>query len=293
MVVPVASLWAAGFAQLHFTITKLDARFTTFDQLGYHLYLSVQGLLKLFNANFFGAPELATQTFAELINFGLLALIFVCPLILRVTRRELAWWQWFVVLQPHFIVLVYLMSNQASDLSSVRYLVLVPFYGAIGLALLIGAITHARIRLFLGVVILGCAAANAFPIATTLAAGYQSPNARDFAIVRMAQQHGLTKGYADYWSGNINTYVSGYRIQFIPASCAPDGLHFYAWLVDDAVLRRQAAQSFYVYDSQAGGSAACGPATLNRQFGSPAEVIAIDNHTTIFVYNYDITVRLA
>src|SRR5262249_33497668 len=78
----VAGLLATGFARLHFAIAKFDARFVALDQLGYHIYLAFQGLLILFNADFFGRQPLNRHTIGTLVNFGVLALIFAAPLLL-------------------------------------------------------------------------------------------------------------------------------------------------------------------------------------------------------------------
>jgi hypothetical protein len=209
LAVPVASLWTALFARLHFSSVPFHPAFVTLDQFGMHVNLGFQGILTLFNASFFGSSPFGKHAIGSLINFGLLSLVLAAPLILRATHRQLSWWQWFIVLQPHFVVLIFLVSNQVNGAISARYLILVPFYGAISLALLFRSMPNARVQLLFIAVLLTSIAFNALPEAKSLAHGYQNPNARNYAIIRVADQRGLTKGFGDYWDAPINTYLSG------------------------------------------------------------------------------------
>lgn len=288
-----APLWGRIFALLHVSAASQRMSFVGLDQLGYHVFLAFSGLLRMHNADFFGQPVMDVRTLPALINFGFLALAFAAPVIFWRLRRRLAWWQWFVVLQPYYYVVTFILNTQVYDPGSVRYLVFEPFFEVVTLCLLMQSITVARLRYALqGLLVAGCLL-NLGLMAPTLAAGYQNPNAHDQAVVHSVRQYGLTKGYANYWSANIHTYLSGNSIQFIAARCGSSGMSPYRWIMDDRTLQMPAARSFYLIDETTQGSDACTRDQVQSQFGPPAQTVAIDSQTTLLIYNGDITLRMA
>jgi hypothetical protein len=117
-------------------------------------------------------------------------------------------------------------------------------------------------------------------------------NAHHQAIVQSMRRYGLTKGYADYWGADINTYLSGNSIEFIAAKCRADGVHTYRWNMDDRVIHQPATRTFYLVDKASQQSDSCTVAMVERQLGTPAETIAIDSQALLLIYNDDITVRM-
>jgi hypothetical protein len=288
-----APLWSGVFRLLHVSAASQRMYFVGLDQLGGHVYLAFAGLLRMQNADFFGQPVMDVHTFPALINFGLLALTFAAPVIFWLLRRPLAWWQWLVVLQPHFFVATFIVSAQVYDLGAARYLVFEPFFAVIILWLLIEAVAIVRLRYVLQGLIVASCLLNLGLTAPTLLAGYQNPNAHDQAVVRVVRQYGLTKGYADYWSANIHTYLSGNAIQFIAARCGPHGMYPYLFNMDDRALQAPAARTFYLVDRTTQGSEACTLDEVRRQLGASAQTVAIDSQSELLIYNGDITARMA
>src|SRR5262249_47157076 len=111
-VAAVASeLWKGLFALLRVATPPAHGPIAGPDQWGYHLTLAVTGLLSMHAADFSGPPVMDLRTLGGLANLGLLALMFAAPAILWALRRPLAWWQWFLLVQPYYFVVIFTLSG--------------------------------------------------------------------------------------------------------------------------------------------------------------------------------------
>ena len=185
----------------------------------------------------------------------------------------------------------------AVDLSTTRYLVTLVLSSVVFLGLTLQSQSKNE-RLVVSILLVTATFFNILTtykdtspayIAAGASIGSNIANSDDFALINAVQKLDLTKGYGDYWNGNINTYLTDGKISFLPASCSQNGLSKYTWLVDDSQFSRPAKRSFYIIDPE--HIPTCSLQQLTQQFGPPTETVHVLDKT-IVVYNYDITSRL-
>jgi hypothetical protein len=208
-----AALLAGGLIGLlgGFTTVPLAGSFVRMEDLPKNLSLTVQGVLLLFGANFFGQPFATGQTFTIL--FHLLGLGFV----LFVGRQMIAAWrrgrQPDLVLQVMLVamafdVAAYLFSNQAIDLLTSRYLIPFFVFGSV-IAGRAGArfLSRPPLRtaaIAVGIVYMGFLAAS-------LRAPAASSESTD--IGAWLDRNDLHYGLAAYWQASTVTVETGGRVR--------------------------------------------------------------------------------
>ena len=269
-----------------FEAARGEVEFISLSQLGPHVKLLVQGLLALFGADFFSKPVFGFDSIHALLGLAVLvAVVSFAFLSMRVPEHGVPW-RWFFGLLPAFVAAGFVFSNQTADVGSARYLVLVPFTGVLLVSLLLHA-AKPRLQRLGAALLLLAAATNVASSARSFSRPPGGPNARNYVVIDAVRDSGLTKGYASYWSSNINTFLSGDRIDFIQVECAARRLRPYAWLTDNAILQKPARRSFYLYETH-GPTSACSRDDVVRQFGAPAESRTIDATAELMVYDYDL-----
>lgn len=276
---------------LGFEATGGDVAFISLRQVWPHVELLVQASLTLFRADFFSKPLLGFASFQALLGLAVLAAVVAFPFLCRRGSEQGVPWRWFFGLLPAFSAAVFVFSNQTFDLGAGRFLVMVPFVAVLLVTLILQAANPRVLSLGAGILVLA-AVANLASTAHSFSRPPGGPNSANYVVIEEARKRGLTKGYAYYWSSNINTYLSGDRIDFIQVECAaPPRLSPYAWLTDDAILQKPASRSFYLYDAANFGGA-CNRDDVVRQFGPPAEVRPLTATTELLVYDYDLAANL-
>ena len=263
-----------------------DIEFIGLSQLWPHVELLVQAVLTLFRADFFSKPVMGFASIHALLSLAVALAVFAFPFLSERRQEDGVPWRWFFGLLPAFIAGGFVFSNQTSDIGTTRYLVLVPFTGVLLVALLLQE-ARVRVRRLGAAVLLMAAATNVASSARSFSRPPGGPNAFNYVVIDAARDSGLTKGYAAYWSSNINTFLSGDRIDFIQVVCAGQRLRPYAWLTDDAILQKPAGRSFYLYETVSATSA-CSRDDVVRQLGEPAESRTIDATAELMVYDYDL-----
>lgn len=268
-----------------------NVTFTSLSQIWPHVELLIQGTLTICRADFFSMQVIGFEALHALLG---LAVVLVLVAFLFLTRRgpEIGGpWRWFFGLLPAFIAAAFVLSNQTVNGGSTRFLVMLPFLAVLLVALVLQA-ANPRVRRLGAAVVLLAGVANVVVSARSFSLPLRSPNAANYVAVDAATKSGLHKGYAGYWSSNIDTYLSGDRIDFIQVECAaPPRLRPYRWLSDDAILQKPASRSFYLYEAD-NFSIACSRDDVIRQFGEPAEVSTIDAKTELMVFDHDLAADL-
>jgi len=284
---------------------KEPAKFVSFDALSSNVMLAIQGTLNLFGANFFGQLAASLVAVAALLNFGILVFIFYRTWGLRravwAAKGEFSpylLWSGFFGCLSLFVLAVYTFSSLAVDIGTYRYLIMMAFSSVLFLAIVIGSLKKGRLVLA-GVIV----AAILFNLAAAVSGSRSSlgdqagalinkPNSLNFQIIDALRTKGLTKGYAPYWDGNINSYLSGGDIAFLPISCfESQKTEIIQFLIDQGQLSRPASRSFYVIDPDLSSPATCTPQQVVTQFGQPAETFRLSDKT-IWLYNYDIASKM-
>lgn len=278
--------WLVGIHAGH-----ASASFASLTRVIHNPELFVRTALDLFNANIFGRPVLSLQSLALELNFLLLATTLLAPLLLLSHKVRQDIWKVFVVLQPLFLALVFIMGSMAVDTASGRYLVLLPFCTVFVLAVAVVPLLTTRSRNLLTGALLLVTILNVGSTITTYFNRGDDPNAENQEIVRIAKAHHLTKGYASYWNAGINQYYADSKILFIQSGCSrTTGVKPYRLLLNEQVLHRQASSSFYLFDPAA---TRCTEADFARFFGMPQSVVELSGRKRLLLYDYDITSRMS
>lgn len=192
------------------------------------------------------------------------------------------------------VFLAYAFSN-VTVVGNYRYLVLAVFALTLLLSLQTDALVNGR-RVFSFALVLAISfnilASYAGASTVNAQAPNTQPNAENRALIVAIQRLGLTKGYANYWDGNINTYLSGDSIKFLPVECKAGTTVPMNFLIDGNLFSQLTSRSFFVDDDvNNGASPACSGQQVQTQFGQPAQTVRVSPYT-IFVYNYDIASKM-
>ncbi len=307
----------AGIAAL---ATKLIARslhllmhagtpdnFVTFNAFFVHLSLALQGLLIIFGANFFGLRPNSVSALAALANLALLGFIIymTAGLLRRAPRLPAGAWKrpetlvmlFFAALNA-FVLVAWLLSDIPNDITAYRYFVIAVYAGILLLTAFTAELHSNAGRHFMRLLLVAAIGLNL--IASLHVASHPERritqgnpgNALNYSLVATLEQFGLTKGYAGYWNGNINTYLSGGRIHFLPINCVNGRTKRYLTLVDSSLYGRPAAQSFILAGSTSADDMACTAKQDIAEFGQPARRVQ-EGSETILIYSHDLGAAIA
>lgn len=118
-------------------------------------------------------------------------------------------------------------------------------------------------------------------------------NAANYALIEKIKMLGLSKGYVNYWDGNINTYLSDGSIKFLPVTCVNNRTTKLLYLlVDTNLFSQPASRSFYIVDPRLTSPPNCPERQVVAQFGKPQQVVYLQGKT-ILIYNYDLISKMA
>jgi hypothetical protein len=267
------------------------------SNLGSNIAAGFKDTLTIFGANFTGLHIATFAGVATLLNFAIVVLIVWR--IVSVVRPDKAdkgrWnleparlWRYFLGGLCAFVLAVYVLSSIISP-GTYRYLI-VPVYAAVLLLALYLPILK-RVRSVIAVVLIAATFLNVLNLyhAVSRANAGPSPNSANYELIYKVQALGLTKGYGSYWSGNINTYLSGGAVKFLPTLCKNGRTQPYRVLVDSGVFAKHAARSFYILNPvvDSGPSPVCSEQQIIGQFGKPQQMVHVAGET-VLVFSYDL-----
>lgn len=308
------TLWQKFFLHLGYDTTSTAGQLAPLQTIPANFSLTVHGVSDTFNTNYSGWP-IADQL------MKLVELLFLIGVVLAHFNKGVLkslrtnFLHQLLVLQVFFTLAIFTLSTRAVNLSYTHYFVIIPFYMALIGVLVIRSYTRGKAanRFWLvgvGLLLLVSVTqnyvlfadravnpSNAYSQPVPLEPEEVSPanygNRLNIRIARLAEAHGLKKGYADYWSAPINTYFAHSKVQFLPLWCGPGNkLAPYNWSLDTRTLHEPAATSFFLYNSAADMSSSnlwCGsPPHFLAQLGQPAKIIPVTPDIRFYVYNYDI-----
>ncbi len=290
----ISSVWKVVFEHFGIMTRKPQVHFILFEQLGPNLVKAWRAYFYFFSAGFWGKNALSLGTLRVLLNAFIMALVFIAPAFIWWQRKKkrLDPWLLFWFTQPVYITTVFVMSNTTvlNGDGSFRFLVLVPFFAPLMLALFVREIRNRRLRTLLVAIVVAATVLNVgltFKTAIQQISGRPyDPNRLQQLTIRAVQKQGLEKGFGSYWDSNINIYLSGGKVVVIPANCA-DVQHF---LMDDKDLHISAHRSFYIYNPT--NVQHCSEDKLAQTLGQPSKVVPIEDGVRLFIYNYDITTKM-
>ncbi|MBC8102712.1 MAG: hypothetical protein H7Z41_09015 [Cytophagales bacterium] len=277
-----------------------NPEFVPFDRFGENIRFSLEGLLNVYNANFFGVP--IGEAALQIMGFCGLGTIFYC--LYRATRalrsqpqdgggtvapaldRVSAVLCFGMLLN----LICYASSTVVLGVMTVRYFVPFFIYGAILVGRLGVPIWRAGDPLirreWLFIFSIG-AFAWFYVFAARAIRVPLPPPSPEAQLSRWLQDRNLTQGYGTYWSSTVLMVESRGRVQVSQVILRDGKIAPYLWGSDDRWYRKPAR--FVVMESP--DYAGVNEKTVVETFGPPAERHRVLQFT-ILVWNRDIAPRL-
>lgn len=287
------------------TVTDTPSAFIGFDNIVTNIVASLHGLLIVFGADFFGRPTASLISIGSAINAAVLLIIGYRIWSLRVTLKHSVaehlslpqlWLTFFAGLSA-FVFLIYTLSTLVT-VTNYRYFLMLIYASIIILAFLLSSLKGTYIKLTMSCLLVAATAFNLWytvlgdSIATQGDVTGNARNSLNFEIIDKVASQSLTKGYGSYWHGNVNTYLSGGRIIFLPTLCLPEGKTVpFKWLLDGDLYNHSAQSSFYIVDPDLFQPPTCSEQQLIDQFGTPENILHVRDKT-ILVFSYDIGTKM-
>jgi hypothetical protein len=263
-----------------YVVAPTGTVFTTSANMSHNLWLTVESVLTLFGANFFGMRLGLAAAVALLHLVGLALAVWACCIgarrLLRTSDRLVP-----ILITGIVINLgTYLLSTEAIDLGSTRELAAVLPFGAVLAGRLLpcrpatSALLPALLAVAVGYVgVLGYNATRpAQPPPTAAVASW------------LAADH-LTAGISDYWTANITTVATSdrVRVRAVLRSCgrfAPK-----VWETKRQWYEPPSTATFLVLNAGAGENSSAVEATA--QFGAPRRAVRVGDYE-VLVWNHNL-----
>jgi hypothetical protein len=209
----------------------------------------------------------------------------------------------------HWVLIgaAFLISSRVSEVGHGRYLILACYDLAVSLAVVLPAVRRRWPRAAHGVVLLLLTSAVLNMTCTLwtaprieqhrwdrLPAGEAAPNrpAQEQAIRDAVAATHLSRGYAQFWSANLNLYRSGGRISVNSVTCVRGQLMTDNWLTDTARRTASSNGTFLVYEPGSSHFHGCDLAELRNQLGPPASALPAGSGAIVLIYDTDIGPRI-
>ena len=241
-----------------------------------------------------------------LLNAFLLSLVLIAfPLSLF---RQKKYWITFMAIQPVFLLLAFVFSSAVyPNTTSVRYLVLLPFYGVVLTALAVERLTNSVkfvIYLLLSVAIIG----NTLLLLKIFLYRHDHPNEYNQKIARLIKDKELEKGYAPYWNAGITGFWTDFKTDVFPVTYSknPNEISPYYININVVAMQKMANRSFIIvsnypgilpetqteFQAQYSTQEIFRAESARKQFGEPVEVLSVTQFTSIYIYNYDLLSKM-
>jgi hypothetical protein len=265
-----------------FVVAPASTVFATSAQLPHNVWLTVESVLAMFGADFFGM-RLGLPAAVALLHFvGLILAAWAC----WVAARQLL--QASDRLVPILIVGItinlaaFLLSTQAFDLASARDIAAVVPFGAVLAGRLIPgrpaarALVPALLAVLVGYAgVLGYYASRpALPPATQAVASWLTAN------------H-LTAGIGDYWAANITTAAASDRVRVRAVSLSCGRFAPYAWESKKSWYEPPNTATFLVLPLDSRAKSDGTPADATTQFGVPQRTARVGAYR-VMVWDHDL-----
>jgi hypothetical protein len=294
-----ASVWLGATALLSFIwkpivgwlgIHVSGSASVTLHRLGARLALLKPSLATLLAVHFQTSPA---RVLLSLITLAVLVLgLFASCYLVWLGWRHRRFFDCFIGTQWLVVAAGFMLSSYIYDVGAGRYLVLIPFYFALAIALMLARMPPSGRRTAVIALLAVAAVANLLGDIRELTTGRLYPGtATQNQLLNDLSATGPAKGYAQYWSANINTYLTKGHPDVVPIDCTAGRIMPLLWFTDDANLRQSAARSFYLYEDNVPQAAACPPSALDQEFGTPVRIVRAGAHARLYLYNYDIRSR--
>jgi hypothetical protein len=271
-------------------------QFVSFSGLGNNISLGVHGLIVLFGGDIFGRNVINLVTFAAIANLALLLYIIFSmvrqmkPADQNATTKNINPFLYFFGCLSIFVFIVYVLSNLAVNIDTYRYLMMFAFTATLFICIKLAQskkINKAVYLLMIISIVLNLYAAIKF----TQTGGTNKANTQNYQLIALLKDQGLTKGYAPYWDGSINSYLSGGKITALPITCAAAKTEPLDFLINTSEYNVSSKKSFYIVDPDLASPPTCTEKQVIAQFGQPSKQVSFYDKT-ILIYNYDIVTKM-
>jgi hypothetical protein len=273
-------------------------QFAAANQVFPQIANTIQSTIYVFGADFTGRNVINFITIGYLLNF--LILLFVIYAIVKNLRIKSskkvltdestqlkAFFSGLII----FMIVIYAISTMATP-GTYRYLVFLPFISAILLSALLKDLNGNIKKLLYGVLLLS----TFFNLATTASAlrhpanwsGQDVKNTDEYTMIDSLEAHGLSKGYAQYWDANIDSYLSSGKLVVVPEVCSSTQISRYNWMINSSLFTKPAKKTFFIYESDIPG---CTLKGVERSLGMPNSSYTVLGDD-ILIYNHDITSKV-
>lgn len=265
---------------------------------------SLSELSTIFGANISGERLVSLPVIAALLNLILIFAVAIWVVVLLIVhfkdaeaaRRKLPSPLLLITIFFGALFALVFVANVLSTQDDYRYFVLSIFLVGVLTSLCIGTLKRRGTFFFVLIWLATCVniatAVFAYTPLQAADAANNVANSANFQLIDAMKQQGLTKGYTNYWDGNINTFLSNGSISFLPVTCADNAITQPLYLlVDTAQFNRPASRSFYMIDPNLTQPPTCSERQVIAQFGQPQQVLYVTGKK-VLVYNYDIGSRI-
>jgi hypothetical protein len=284
-------------------LDNIPRQFIGMNQLYDSLANTVQGIFILFNGNFWGLP-IKGNAFYILNGLlaGLVIIAAACNMagLRRAADDKLPSDDYLYRLVLGSVSLatgaVFFLTIQGSSIYNIRYLILavscMTVLGSISLLHYSRQSAMQRSLLVIVALLVVGSLLNLAGSARLLRNGLlatNKPNDSNYKIIATIEQEGLTKGYADYWDGPINTYLSNNRIHVLQTLCSNDQLTKFNWLINKPEFDAPANNGSFYLLNRTPKLSGCDKKQLDLHLlGQPRKVIDIDDRYSLYIYSFDI-----
>lgn len=275
----------------------------SFDNLIPYFMNTIRGYMHIMGADLFGLRIFDLDTVLAITNFIIACL--VVSLGVRIIRKgDTLAPELLILAGTFFLVLVThaFSTFNFGVIQTYRYMVLLPFIATLFLAYFIKYNENTRqTTIVKSIVIIAVIINIAFSLFGILSVKYtitpstslfsftHNEQRSNYELIELLNKNSLSKGYAEYWSAHINTYLSKNMVKILPIECSIDGSTYPdLWFINEKRFTDFSNSSFIIFNNDKTGSPTCTPEEVVKQFGSPNKVLEFKSEKTIFIYNYDL-----
>ncbi|WP_169086862.1 hypothetical protein [Paenibacillus sp. PL91] len=200
--------------------------FTTYEQLQKNVRLTIEGLLEIYGANFFGKPFTTLDSLVILIHLAILfVIIYVIYINIKTDLIKKDRMAQILVAGIVLNILEYLFSNMAIDINTTRYLIPMFVYSAILFAKTVGEINWPYRNKIIAVSALAVILLLSIP---TLK--FDRVETNHDRLIMFLESKELTHGYGSYWNASIVTLKSKEEISIRPVVSNGVSISRFDWL---------------------------------------------------------------
>ncbi|WP_079913854.1 hypothetical protein [Paenibacillus sp. 32352] len=267
---------SGGFTQ----IETSKVNFVSFSDLGKTFIITIQGLLEMYNANFFGKEVFSFETLIILFHFLLFISILIVFIKACINFTKLEDLSQFLVIACLINLAEYIFSNQSFDLGTTRYLFPFFVFSAILVSRYLSIDYYIRNKLLYYMVMVLLLVSFVSPLNFK----YNSNTELESFLI----SKGLVNGYAPYWYASSLTISTKEQVRVSPVMVKDNKIKPYLMYANKYSYIKGGQFVLFPSDTNNDG---VNLSVAENTFGKPDEVHQIANNT-ILIWNKKIILDL-